>query len=151
MNKPTKKTTRKVASKQPTKKIRQEIRILYDKREKEREKERHEEERRTELVRARKLLVHRYWEDKKATINDVLAQVCWDMHTVKNILEGISISIYETNIEGPDCLNEKQQTAILLGIHHTLELLVNFMGEKIERADIIYTNHLPAREKEGQP
>ena len=145
------KITRKAASKQAAKKIRQEIRILYDKREKEREKERHEEERRTELVRARKLLARRYWEDKNATINDVLEKVCWDMYTAKNILEGISVSIYETAIEGSGCLSEQLKTKIMLGIHHTLELVGNFMGEGLERAADVYTDQLPARKKEGQP
>ncbi len=110
-----------------------------------------EEEKGKELFLAQHLVARRYWDDKKATINDALEELCHDLYTTKNILEGISLSIYETNIEGSGCLDEKTKTTVLLGIHHTLGLLVTFLDEVLERSADVYTDHLPARKKEGQP
>ena len=149
MSEATKKVTRKAVSRQAAKKIRQEIRILYDKREKEEAKERQEKEKRKELSQAECVIARRYWDDKKATINDVLEEVSSDMQKVRTIIEGLHWSIYATHLEG-DALLEEQERKIMWGIHETLELVENFMGERLERAECCYTDGLPARKQGGR-
>ena len=107
-----------------------------------------QEELQARIWKAQREVINASWAHKNATVNDVLEELCGDMHTTKNILEGMSVSIYETNIEGSGCLTEQEQTKIMLGIHHTLELLVTFIGERLERSADVYTDQLPARKKE---
>ena len=142
------KVTRKAAAKQAAKKIRQEIRILYDKREKEREKERQEIEKIKQLSQARSVVAHRYWDDKKATVNDVLEEISYDMQKVRTIVEGLHWSIYATHLV--DSLLEEQQRKIMWGIHETLELVADFMGDRLERAEGCYTDGLPTRKQGGR-
>ena len=127
-----------------------------ERREKEREKERQEEEKRRELVRAEHLVFNRYWTDKKATVNDALEEVSYDMHCLLQILEGMVVTIYEHGVE-PTCsrvepsssCDMQQQAAVFSGIYETLKILIPRMRDRLERAEDSFTGHLPAR-KQGR-
>ena len=129
-----------------------------ERREKEREKERQEEEKRRELRRAEHLVFNRYWTDKKATVNDALEEVSYDMHCLLQILEGMVVTIYEHGVEPsgscvePSSSCDMQQEAVVFsGIHETLKILIPHMRHRLERAEDCYTDQLPARKKESQP
>ena len=147
------KVTRKAASKQPKQqknRLMQEILDhlqMMDAQETPAARKRRKEEQRTgaELAAAESTLICSYWDDKNATIHDVLEETIYQMHRVKTILESIPINMYGTVIDGGSHISEEQKSKILWGIHNTLEFVAGFMGRRLELAEDVYVDHLPAK------
>jgi hypothetical protein len=123
-----KKVTRKAVSKQPT-----------------------EEERGKELFLAQHLVARRYWDDKKATVNDALEEVSYDTHCLLQILEGMAVTIYEYGVEPSGSSEEPSSSQVFSGIYETLKILIPRMRDRLERAEDSFTGHLPARKQGGRP
>lgn len=153
-----KKATHKAASKQPKQqknRLMQEIlehlkRMDAQETPAARKRRKEEQAKGAELSAAERTLNCRYWDDKNATIHDVLEETIYQMHRAKTILESIPINMYGTVIEGDSHISEEQRAEILWGIHNTIEIVVEFMGRRLERAEDVYVDHLPAKPRKKQ-